>query len=104
MIHTAQRADPDRKEPPIHSGATATDQKRMRAIVARSWEPAGLPKTANRLRKTWSATYEQANSAARPSNAPGIAIAIRRLASMTTISTARTTGESGSNQFVIHVV
>ena len=41
---------------------------------------------------------------ARSPNASGIAIAMKRLASMTAMRMLRTTGDSGSNQFVIQVV
>ncbi len=58
----------------------------------------------NRLRITCRATYEIAKSGARSPNASGIAMDIRRLASITTSSTTRTGGLSGSTKLVIQVV
>ena len=56
------------------------------------------------LRITCMETYAIANRGARSPNACGIAIDIRRLASITTSSTTRTGGLSGSMKLVIQVV
>ncbi len=77
----------------------------MRPARARSALRApAATKVRNRCRPTWIATYDPANSSARSPNASGIATAISRLASISAISSSRTTGESGSSSFVTQVV
>ena len=66
--------------------------------------PGGLTQAMKALRITCRATYEIANRGARSPNASGIAMDISRLASITTSSTTRTGGLSGSTKLVIQVV
>ena len=73
---------------------------RWRSIVPRS----AAANVRNEWRPTWIATYEATNSSALSPNASGIAIAIKRLASINAISSRRTTIDSGSSSFVTHVV
>jgi hypothetical protein len=77
----------------------------MRLARSRSSVPASAePNVRKRWRPTWIATYEPTNSPACAPHASGIATAIRRLASITAMRTARTTIDSGSSSLVTQVV
>ena len=77
----------------------------MRPARTRSLVPGpAATKVRNRWRPTWIATYEPANSSALSPNASGMAIAIKRLASIRPIRTRRTPIDSGLSSFVTQVV
>ena len=99
------RPSPSANAPASQKTAETTNQVRIRSARARSGVPGpAAPNARNVWRPTWIVTYAPAKSSARSPNASGIAIAMTRLASITPISTSRTTNESGSSSFVTHVV
>ena len=99
------RADPSASAPAIQSTPLATNQMRMCSARMRSVVPASAAtKVRNRWRPTWMVTYAPAKSSPLSPNASGIAIAIRRLASISPISSRRTDIDSGSSSFVTQVV
>jgi hypothetical protein len=81
------------------------NQIRMRAARMRSRVPGSAATNVRKeWRPTWIATYEAAKSRALSPKASGIAIAIRRLASINAISSSRTGIDAGSSSFVTQVV
>jgi hypothetical protein len=99
------RVVPSASPPAIQSTPAARNQTRIRHARKRSIVPAAaVAKVRNVCRPTWMATYDEANSSPWSPNASGIATAISRLASISAISTPRTTLESGSSSLVTQVV